>query len=119
MPENMENNNELVEELNNTSVEEVSSNAVVEPEKTGFKSMLEEAGIFIGLVIIIWLVSKLLDFIVDGVKKIWKKFKDSRDAKKKAKQQTAPAQSGPVANVQADVKATESNQEQTTEQAQQ
>lgn len=113
----MENNNELVEELNNsnTSLEEVSSTTVVEPEKTGFKNMLEEAGIFIGLVVIIWLVSKLLDFIVDGVKKVWKKFKDSREAKKKAKQQqAAPAQSGPVANVQQAETATapETNQEQ-------
>ena len=110
----MENVTEITEVTETTAVEapveETQAAEVTTLVNDDNKSLAKDLGEMAVVGLIIYAFCKLVDFIIDKAKLGIKKFKENR-AKKKAQaqatQQTAPAQSAPVAQVAATPEATE------------
>ena len=89
-------------------VEETQATTEVSLVNDDNKSLAKDLGEMAVVGLIIYAFCKLVDFIIDKAKLGIKKFKEKRAAKKaQATQQTAPAQSAPVAQVAAAPEATE------------
>lgn len=102
----MENVTEITEVTETAAVEapveETQATEVTTLVNDDNKSLAKDLGEMAVVGLIIYAFCKLVDFIIDKAKLGIKKFKENR-AKKKAQatQQTAPAQSAPVAQVTA------------------
>ena len=117
MNENMNNelNNELETVTDFAEVKPAEETAVVETQDNEVKSLGKDLAEMAIVGVVIYAFCKLCDFLIDKIKAGVKKFKAKRAEKKAQKaaqaQQQAPAQQGPVANVEKPAEGTETTQQ--------